>query len=383
MRVLRLAGLGPEVYRLGLLGRIDVRREPETAARLLEARAEIAKRLSSTGGMKQLVVPFDPEAFNTQATIAENLLFGLATSERFSDGKLAVDDYARSILEAEALLLPLARIGLRMAETVMEVFADLPPGHPLFERFSFIRQDELQDFQRIVEQAHIVRSLQHLPMSATARLIGLALSYVEPRHRLRLVDAGVQNRIIRARRSFKAFLPQAFAADVEFYDPARYSAAASIRDNLLFGRITHGIANAEMRVQEILNKTLQELDLERVLYRLGLDFDVGPGGKQLFAPQKASIALARGLIARPQTLVIDGALSAFGAGDAQLILAGLRTGMAERSLIVTLGSAADAEDFDMTLAFEGARYVPDGSIRADDSPRDTSRAAPAQTPAVA
>ena len=33
---------------------------------------------------------------------------------------------------------------------MIELFADLPPGHEFFEQFSFISSDELPDFQPLV-----------------------------------------------------------------------------------------------------------------------------------------------------------------------------------------------------------------------------------------
>jgi putative ABC transport system ATP-binding protein len=384
MQLLGDVGLGTEVYRLGLLGRLDAAQEPETVQRFLDARQAIRQRFEGDSKLSRLITPFDPNACNLNATIAENLLFGLPTSERFAADRVALDSYARSILETEALLIPLTRIGLRMAETALEVFADLPPGHPLFERFSFIRKDELQDFSKLVEQTTMTGNLARLSPGGQARLVGLALSYVEPRHRLRLLDETLRERILRSRSSFKTFLPSALNQDVEFYDPSRYIGTASIRDNLLFGRVAFGVANAEQRVKDMLNATLREFDLERVVNRIGLDFDVGPGGKTLFAPQRASIALARCLIARSDILVMDSAMAAFGTAEARQILERIRARMRGKTLIVTLGDASEATDFDTILNFEGARYVPDASSTAGKAdsrlPRPTEPLAPATTP---
>ena len=60
-----------------------------------------------------------------------------------------------------------------------------------------------------------------------------------------LVDPLFKARTLRARASFRRYLPLHYADDIEFYDPDRYMKAAPIRDNILFGRIGYGIANAE------------------------------------------------------------------------------------------------------------------------------------------
>ena len=150
---------------------------------------------------------------------------------------------------------------------------------------------------------------------------------------------------------------------VEFYDPERYNRVATIRDNLLFGRVVYGVANAGTRVQQILQTRLRELDIERVINRVGLDFEVGPGGKLLFPPQRASIAIARCLISRANGLVLDGALSSYGATEARQILDSIRKAMAGRTLIATFSDVQEAKEFDMIMKFEGPSYVPEATKR--------------------
>ena len=82
-------------------------------------------------------------------------------------------------------------MGLRIAETMIEIFRGLPPGHPLFEQFSFIGADELPEFEAILSrragradgQGGERPPVFALPHGIT-RLIGLPLGYIEPRHRL-------------------------------------------------------------------------------------------------------------------------------------------------------------------------------------------------------
>ena len=61
-------------------------------------------------------------------------LSGVAAGERLTSRGLAGDRFFRSIIAAEGLEKPLAEMGLTIAETTIETFAGLPPGHPLFER---------------------------------------------------------------------------------------------------------------------------------------------------------------------------------------------------------------------------------------------------------
>ena len=72
-------------------------------------------------------------------------------------------------------------------------------------------------------------------------LVALALGYIEPKHRLNLLDIALRRRVLRARHSFKTYLPGEKADEIEFYDPADVIHGASVRDNLLFGRIGFGM----------------------------------------------------------------------------------------------------------------------------------------------
>ncbi len=354
--LLAIAGMSKDIARFGLGGRLDPDREPVATARIQAARETIRANLAARG-LQHVVAPLDPKAFNRNATLSENLLFGLAISEQFQDEHLAANAYVRSILEAEALLYPLAEIGLQMAQAVIEIFADLPPGHPLFERFSFISSEDMPKFVRIVENVEARGSLNKLSVEAQSQLIGLAFSYVEPRHRMSAISPHFERRVLRARQSLRRYLPQAYTADIEFFDPKRYLKNMPIRDNLLFGRVSYGVARGEEMVDEVMNDVLRELGLEDIVRCVALDFDVGPGGKLLSNQQRASVALARALIARPELLVVDGALSVFGAADAAEIVARLRQTMASQTLVVTFLHEEDAAGFDQFVMFEGARMV--------------------------
>jgi putative ABC transport system ATP-binding protein len=132
-------------------------------------------------------------------------------------------------------------------------------------------------------------------------------------------------------------------------------ASAPLRDNLLFGRVAQNVANAEQRVSRFLREVLPELNMERMVYSLGLDFDVGPRGQALFAPQRAAISIARALIGRPQVLILEDALKSFGDEQRDLVISTLATQMKGRTLIMTAAALPANVTFDMTIAVEGAR----------------------------
>ena len=150
LATLEVTGAIGDVYKLGVLGRFDRDQPPEVLEAFVEARHLIRERLEAKN-ISNLVEPFDPGTYNTSATIGENLLFGVAVARRLSPEGLASDPFMRSILEAEALIEPLIEIGLQLAEMAVDTFADLPPEHPVFERYSAIQPNDIERYREIVD----------------------------------------------------------------------------------------------------------------------------------------------------------------------------------------------------------------------------------------
>lgn len=373
-RILACTGLAADVYRLGILSKIDPAAEPTLVARVPVARALILRKLKERG-LIHLVEPLDPKRFSRNSTLAENLLFGQTFGVRFDKGGFASDPYMRSILEAESLLFPMIEIGLAMAETAIEVFADLAPGDPLFARFSYIDAEDMPEYQKLVEQARSRGSVTQLTTDGQARLIELALSYVETRHRLQLVTPQLQQRVLRARESFRRHLPQSYAEHIEFYQPDRYMASGTLRDNLLFGRVASDEPDAIARVREVAAEALRELALDVDVNRIGLAHPIGPSGRLLQPEQRASLALARALMPMSAVVVLDGVFSAFSPSEAREILTAIRGQMEGRTLIVSLSDRQQAVDFDTVLSFNGSQLAEARIARDDPSAKAEKQAA--------
>src|SRR5205823_11811632 len=131
-----------------------------------------------------------------------------------------------------------------------EMFAGLPPEHEFFEQFSFISADELPEFASILAAAE-TGGVGALDQQQRDKLLSLPFKLIAARHRLGILDERIQQRLIEARRAFRESLPEEARGQIEFFDPARYNAAASLQDNVLFGKIAYGEAEATMRVPQV------------------------------------------------------------------------------------------------------------------------------------
>jgi hypothetical protein len=223
---------------MGLRGTIDPDRHPELAASMLDARRTMGERLQDPR-LGRLVETFDPERYNTNATLAENLLFGSPIDETFEMEHLAAHPYVQRIIEQAGLTTTLADVGLKLASTMVELFADLPPDHEYFRQFSFIGADDLPEYRALIGRIDASK-LDELSGTDRERLIALTLKLIPARHRLGLVEDDLQAQVLVARRQFREQLPADLAGAVAFFDPERYTVGASLQDNVLFGKIAYG-----------------------------------------------------------------------------------------------------------------------------------------------
>jgi putative ABC transport system ATP-binding protein len=364
IEILHLVDLDKDVYRFGLGRTIDPERRPEVCRSVLEARARLTERLAAQG-QDDLVVRFDRNAYNPNASLAENLLFGTPRKPEYApealpDNRLVLDVLREAELE-EAILAK----GLSIAETMVEIFADLPPGHPFFDQFSFISADDLPEFRQLVQRAHKAGA-GNLPPADRKRLLALPFRYIDARHRLDLIDKEFRDRLLQARAALHQRVEAEDPEAVEFYEPREYNAAASLIDNVLFGRVVYGRAGAEETVQAAIAETLEELGLHDDVVLVGLDFNVGVAGKLLSASQRQKVAIGRALLKRPDLLILNEATAVMDGATRALMLerllqAGADAANGRMGIVWALERARLAERFDKVLVMRNGRLVEQGA----------------------
>jgi putative ABC transport system ATP-binding protein len=358
--LLPVVELEDDIYQFGLRGRVDPDEEPAVAAHFLEARAAIHRRLQEPD-VNHLVEQFDPARYNRNMTVAENLLFGTARGAVFDFGALRDNKVLADVIEAEGLKPALMAMGAKIAETMVELFADLPPGHPFFEQFSFISADDLPLAQQLLNR--VQRSgLDNASPADQQRLVGITFPYIEARHRLGLIDAELEARLLAARRRFAETLPEEYRDYIEFYDPQRYNAAATVQDNMLFGRLIYGQAQAAQKIFRLVFDVVSGLGLKSEILAVGLEHGVGTGGRRLSAPQRQKVALVRALVRRPRILILNNTLAPLEAAVQTRIVKAVRGEMKDRCLILIADNAALCSVVDRVAVMRDGRVIEQGPL---------------------
>lgn len=362
VEVLCAAGLEDDVFNLGLRGKVDPDTNPHFADKILAARHALRSHIDEEK-MSELVELFDPEQFAVQATIGENLLFGTPVGDEFAAQNLAQNEYFRSVLRDAGLEDMLLAKGVELAETTIGLFQDLPPDHEFFNQITFMDAERLPEYAGLLKRAKQAGETA-LTLDERYMLIELTFSYVEPRHRMGLVDEELQDRVLDGRNRFKSGLPETLAGSISFYDPETYNVAASVQDNLLMGRVAHGIARAPQRVFEVMSATLKEMQLRDEILDLGLEFDIGSAGKRLSSVQRQKLGLARALIKQPDLLVLNRPLSALDGRQQAAILSDVMKYVARQSnkpaIVWVVSDAALASDFDEICVMAGGKILETG-----------------------
>ena len=362
LEMLKAVDLEETVFEVGLKSAVRADQADGLVEGILQAREAMRERLTQPD-IKDLVERFDLARYNRNATLAENLLFGTPVGKTFDMDNLAKNAYVRKVLDETGLSADLLKVGHKLAETMVELFSDLPPGHEMFEQFSFISHDDLPAVKEILSQVSDV-GLDRISDADRNLLLALPFKLISARHRLGLIDEALEERILAARRQFAIDLPADMRGAVEFFDSLRYNGAATLQDNILFGKIASGQAGAGARIGALMRQLLDELALRPLVLRIGLDFQVGTGGARLPVADRQKIAIARAMLKRPVMLILDQAGSVLDPASQNRLLANVLECRRQAGVIWVLNRVELAERFGHVLVMEGGRLAGRGEFGA-------------------
>jgi len=367
--LLKAVEFDEDVYQFGLRGRLDPVRDADIAAEFLEARRSLRERLQRPD-VASLVDPFDPARYNKNMTVAENLMFGTAVGPEFAPENLASNEYLRTTLRGIGLGDDLVNMGRKIAETMVEIFADLPPGHPFFEQYAFISFDDLPMYRELMQRTARL-STDQIQSEDRFRFVRLTFPYIEARHRLDLIDAEMEEKLLLGRHALAENMPESLKKAIEFYDPEAYNSQASVQDNILFGRLVYGQAQAGQKIGRVIAEVIDGMKLRPRVIEVGLDYNVGPGGKRLSTAQRQRASIVRALVKRPRLLILNNSLAVFDDSTQRRLAERVNKIMEGGALVLITDNVALARLFDRVIIMKEGRVIEQGEVRELD--RDGSR----------
>ena len=357
LELLRDVRLEPDIYRLGLQSRFDPTLDDAFAERILAVRAKLGERIASDPQLAGLVELWDIERFNSSASLAENLFFAVPSDPEITMDQVPELEEVRSFLHETGLEDKLQQIGIKIAETMIELFANVSGDSGLLGTYSFITQEELPEFDRIVRIARSGQQRPGLTRADRDKLISLAFKLVPARHRLGVLDEEMQKGVISARAKFHEKVVSKGDSFVAI-DPELYLPPLSIEDNLLFGRPRVDRRDARQRIDAVIRTIVEETELREPIVFAGFDYHVGVSGSRLSAGQRRRLALVRGLLKNAKVTILDDIASGMSDEDVALRKI-LREILEGRTFLFGAPNAAVAKEFSSFIVLEQGRIAED------------------------
>lgn len=351
-----------ELFRLGMGQKVSGDRSKSLADDILRARREFLQRQSDDADLRRLVEPFDSDRYNTNMTVAENLLFGsiqLDDAVEVSAVHRLVE--CQQVLADTGLDKRFLDIGYQLAELMVELFAGVEPGSPIFDQFSFIKADDLGEVQAILSRRQNAASDKSKVTEAERNLIrGLPFQLVVARHRLGLIDEDLQQQIVKARGLLNKAL-QKSQLRFEALGSDAYQNSLSIQDNILFGKVVYGQANAEDHISREIIDIINDLGISEQIVAAGLRFQVGVAGARLNQSLRQRVALCRVLLKRPALLVANEATNALDRSMERQVIEVLRRRMANGCLLWVTDDPETLDGFDRHIVLDSGRVSSDSA----------------------
>ena len=356
IRMLKLVEMEREVIGYGFISATDAARHPDLATKAVAARAHVRERMARER-LEGAVEFFDRDAYFENMSIAENILFGTPRRADFQPAALAYNPAVVQLLADVGVLKELYDAGAKVAALMVELFADVAADSTLFEQYSFITPEDLPEFRAMLARMGR-RGFDALPPRDKARVLALTMRAIKARHRLGVMDASMPERIMKARAEFRRRFQDSDVVD--FFDVDRYSAALSVQDNILFGRVAYEQASAQGRISALVRDIGFEDGMCDDVVRIGLEFDVGNAGSRLSYSERQRIAIARALLKNPDVLVFNEPTSGLDPGLELRVLRSVLDWAKGRTVLWSLSRPELAREFDRVLVFADGQLVEEG-----------------------
>lgn len=354
--------LTEDILEFALHSSFDEEQNPKLAQDVVTMRHALHEEVRRLG-RTSLIIPFKPDAYNAEATVGENLLFGKTLQPMHSMGSLFESDDFYKALQRVGLHRAFLDTGLAIANQFVEIFAGLAPDHPFFHQVPFLTAEAVVEYQQILKKLGTRRAYS-LEEEEQRSIIRLTLAYIEPRYRLGVLHRELQDKIVENRQLFFGELPAELQASVKRYDPDRYMSFATLRENILFGKIPHRSAEAPAEIRALAAQISRERGFYQQLLRVGLDFDIGAGGRRLTLLQRQKLNLARAIIRRSDYYVFNKALPGLERRLQEEIVTDVLTYLRQQdnnpTILWVLSNISLSRLFERVVMFDNGEIVEDG-----------------------
>ncbi|HEY0275657.1 MAG TPA: hypothetical protein VGC31_06270, partial [Paenirhodobacter sp.] len=306
--VLDVVGLTNDTITFAVRARIAPAMIPDIAEDVLAIRATLRERLKDRD-LANVVLPFEAGRYNDEATIAENLLFGVPNDPATSITKIIAHPFFRETLGEAGLTTRLFDLGWNFAHMTVDLFDGMMDNPGLLQSLTYMTPEELPEFEQIVARTQL-GGFDQAKNADRVRLIRLAMFYTERKYRFGLLDETLRAMLVAGRQALAERVPDDLHGQLQPYEADAYLRNATLLENILFGKINRRFGHAEERIAEVVRGVIRDAFAAKPALRarimsIGLAYDIGPGGRKLATLQRQKLALARMLIRKSAYYVFN------------------------------------------------------------------------------
>ncbi|MCH2209219.1 MAG: ATP-binding cassette domain-containing protein [Lentisphaerales bacterium] len=317
--------------------------------KLREACLEAAKHED-----QYLLEHFDENSIINDATVVDNLLFGVYQEETVIEGRLPKKKL--QILKAisgEAIFEELVNIGYQLFQADQQIALNLQ-----------IQSKKLHD--TLSSYRNITSNSLNLNKDLKA-LFGI--------HRNMLADIALDTPVIKAKPYMaKTFLEQLLncrkkllkselkkTLEVTSFDSNKITRFIPLKEYLINGKINGSRTDARKKITSLIEQAYMRLKFEKLLILLGLESPAGYGGHNLSEGMAMKVVIARILLKQSNFLLLDEATAALDESSQANIVELIEQDYKNKTIVTITHRLSTIKNFDKIYVFDQGEIVQQGS----------------------
>lgn len=334
---------------------------------LLRARQETGKRIRERG-LDHLVSPFDRATINPWSTIAENILFGIITTDDFSYQGMAESEAFRNGLRHTGLYDHAVKLGLSASSTLLRFYENLPATHELVIGF---RLDDDEHVEELRDAVELLSTDQTVGREQAEILMIAAFLSIEPgSFNLIEIPPEVSDLLLQMRESAAEYAQRELTDMWAPFEEGAYNKGLSVFDNMIFGRVNHQVEGAQKTLQSIVEEVARDLELRDFLIVVFfVNSQSGIAGSRLPEAARHRIALARTLLKHPQIVIMHDAMPRHSDAETSVVRQRIKDYLPQSTVINIVAHQTDSDAFDHNYVLDesGFRELTESEVEQIDT----------------
>ncbi len=350
---LSVYGLGDQVFRMGLLGRLDPHAYPDIAEAIVATRKAFCEIADDDPRLAAEIEHWDAPGIRQSQALIASVFGGLPRDPGIDTQTLLEQQNLVAVLDAVGIGQDLETLGRSVADTIIDLFAELPDTD-LVADFGIGGPEDIEELTALSRSGK-----RKPPVAARQRFMALALDIVPARHRFVDMPEALADRFDTARDDLRKRVDEQAPDLFSWFDRDAYLAPASVLENLIFGQPRLDRVSSRETLETALSAYLREHGLENSVARIGLDFEVGVAGGRLTPQQRRTINFVRGLLKRPDVVVVEEVAQSPLVPDR--LIAAIREQLPEATIVAGMSDGRLAGCFEKAILLKSGRIAEVGA----------------------